>query len=95
MLFGGEGYGSQATRVGYLNDLWSLCVVPGTPGTYTGTSFTPYDFSNGGLDFSLHENLVVTVDILHGGATEQTIAITANCDTPAHAAAAITIGARR
>eukprot|EP01052_Picozoa_sp_SAG31_P031710 SAG31_NODE_3390_length_4327_cov_2.098392_1_plen_507_part_10 len=52
-----------------------------TAGTYTGTHFSPYDFSTD------VQSLVVSVD----SGAEQVIPITANCDTLHHAATAITV----
>jgi hypothetical protein len=101
-VFGGEGF-SEREFYDYLPDMWMFDASNASnpmwmwlgsenstnvyAGTYTGSSFAPYDFSNGGADDTLHENLLVTVD----EGTEQTITLTAHCGTPADAAAAITI----
>ena len=55
-----------------------------TAGVYTGATFTAFDFSNGGNDITLNENLIVTVD-----GVDQTIALTANIDTAEAAVTAL------
>eukprot|EP01052_Picozoa_sp_SAG31_P038667 SAG31_NODE_5212_length_2673_cov_2.442890_1_plen_141_part_00 len=57
-------------------------------GTYTGDSFTGYDFSNAGVDSTRNERLVVTVD----GGAEQLVEVTENCDSLVSTAAALAIG---
>ena len=48
-----------------------------TSGTYTGATFTGFDFSNGGSDTTLNEDLLVEVD----GASAETISIGLNADS--------------
>ena len=58
--------------------------VAATSGAYTAASFVGFDFSNGGGDTSLNENMIVTVD-----GSDQTIALVDSIATPADAVTAL------
>ena len=56
-----------------------------TAGSYVGASFAAFDFSNGGVDTTLNEDLLVAVD----GGADQTITLATNIATPADAVTAL------